>query len=138
LELYPGNGGKFPIATGIRRAASALACASVTPGFGAIELHGGEERRLPVEEPESLRQHADNFTRLAVRHDGPPDGRAVAAESRLPPGVAQNHGGRSARRIVRLGEQAPQERLHAEDRQNALGDVDSIHLLRLGCAGHGE
>jgi hypothetical protein len=103
----------------------------------AVEAEGQVEVRVVVEEAQAPRQDADHGARLAVDGQGSADGRRIAAEVALPVAVGEDHGlGRSGG-VVLAGEEAPEIRLDAQERQGAVGHLDDRHLLGLGLAGHG-
>ena len=99
--------------------------------LGAIELERKDQRRLLIEEPERVGQHADDLARLAVEHDAAPDRRRIGAEAGSPVAGHEDHGVGRARRVVLLREQAAERRRRAEHRQHAVGDVDGADLLGL-------
>ena len=100
-------------------------------GLAAVEANRKDERRLLVEEPEAIGQHADDLTRAAVEQDAAPDHRRVPAELLPPVRVGQDDGFRAPRSVVVPGEEASEDGLDAEHRQDAVGHVDRPNLLRV-------
>ena len=91
---------------------------------------------MAIQEAELGPPYADDLARRAVDDQRPADGRGIAAEAAQPEAVAEEHGLRSARRVVRAAEQAPDQRPRPQERQDAVGDLDHLHLLRLRQPGH--
>ncbi len=61
----------------------------------------------------------------------------IASKFALPVGVAQHHCFRTAGRIVLFTECPADHRLYAQDRKDAIRNVDCINLLRLTYSGDG-
>ena len=78
------------------------------------------------------------FARLAVDHQRFADDGVVGAELRSPVGRGQHDRFGSRRRVVGLREEPPEHRLHAENRQHAVGHEQGRHFLRLGAAGDAD
>ena len=74
--------------------------------------------------------------RLAVHHQLTADGAGIAAEMPLPIPVAQNRHVRAVDLVVLGAKDPPGGRPHAQDREHAVGDVQSIHPLRIALPGH--
>jgi hypothetical protein len=99
-----------------------------------VEPKRQERRRVGVEESKRLREHADHFVGPAVDEDAPADGRRIAAESRSPVSVCENHRLRAAGRIVDAREYAAEQRFDTQDWQDAVSDVERRDLFGLGQA----
>ena len=148
-RVNPGGSGNASGTSGSIRATSALAWATVMPGFsratrliaevaderlGPIELLRHQDLGIRPQERERPRQHADDFRRLA--RDGQrlsDDG--AAAELPLPVAPRQHHRVWRARHVVGVREDAAGHRHHAEDRQEAVGHEQRPVALGFAPAG---
>ena len=97
----------------------------------SIEPVRQDERHIAIEEAERIRQDTDDLARLAVDHQRPAHGCGIASEPGSPVARGQHDGFGSARRVVRLGEHAPEHRLRAEHRQDGIRREERPHLFRL-------
>jgi hypothetical protein len=86
----------------------------------AIELEGQDDLRRAVEELEAGGQHADDLTRCSVDHERPAEDSGIGAELPLPVPVRQDYPSGTSRGIVFLREATAEDRLHAEDAEQAV------------------
>ena len=118
--------------------ANGLEVVASQPDSGPVEAQRQHEIVRRIHEPETLREHADDLARRAVHGDQPPDDARVASELALPVAVAQHHHFGAAVLIVPLRERPADQRLDAEERQEAMGRAQRVEALGLGESGDGD
>jgi hypothetical protein len=96
-----------------------------------IELYGKDDRGLPVEKSERLRQNADDFPGPSVERNRSTDDRSITAELRAPVTVGQHDGQRLLRLAIRFRERSPGERLHFQDREDVRRHVQRSDFFGL-------
>ena len=78
------------------------------------------------------RQHADDGELVALEIDRLPDDLLLRAEERRPEAMTDDRHRSRAGLMLRLGEQPPMQRAHAEERVERLRDEVRLHVHRLG------
>ena len=152
--LNPGGAGKLLSTIGHIRATSALAACMVTPGpqsgnafitelakrcFATIETKRQEEcGLLPIEEAEFLRHHPDDLARFAVHSNGLSHNGLIRAKAALPIVIAEHHRVRAAGTIIDAIEPATEIGRQAENRKNAIGHIESLHLFGVALPGNAD
>ncbi|HVT17812.1 MAG TPA: hypothetical protein VHQ90_16740 [Thermoanaerobaculia bacterium] len=95
------------------------------------EAHRCPQQRLAAGKAEIARHDADHEIGCAVEEQPPPQHRAVAAELPLPQPIAQKHRPGRAVAVLGGGEEPPERRPDAEQREELGGHRRSREPLRL-------
>src|ERR1700690_719485 len=87
---------------------------------------------------ESLREDADDGGGFSVEDERAADHGGRAAEFLMPVAVREKDGLRTAGQIVFARKKPAEGGLNSEEWQGAVGDVETMHLLRFARAGDGQ
>ena len=89
--------------------------------LGPIEAERQQHGRIGAQELERRRENADHLARPAINVQRSTDHIWCAAEPTLPISVTHDRPPRAARRIIFLGEESAEQRLHPQDREQTVG-----------------
>jgi hypothetical protein len=106
-------------------------------GFVSVETNRQEQGGLlPIEKAEFLWHNTDDLARFAVHPNRSSHNRSIRAEAALPIVIAEHDRVGPPRAVIDAIKPASKNRGEAENRKNAIGHIERLHLLGIALAGN--